>query len=45
MSDATVVGVIVSGTGGVWQVRTQTGELVDAAMRGRLKKSNSGKRA
>ncbi len=44
MSDATVVGVIVSGTGGVWQVRTLTGELVDAAMRGRLKKSNSGKR-
>jgi ribosome biogenesis GTPase len=45
VSDASDVGVIVSGTGGVWQVRTKTGELVDAALRGRLKKSNSGKRA
>jgi len=45
VSDATIVGVIVSGTGGVWQVRTKAGQLVDAALRGRLKKSNSGKRA
>ena len=45
MSDATDLGVVVSGTGGVWQVRTTGGQLVDAALRGRLKKSNSGKRA
>jgi ribosome biogenesis GTPase len=38
-------GVVLSGTGGVWQVRTDDGETVDAALRGRLKKSNSGKRA
>jgi ribosome biogenesis GTPase len=44
MTDAAAVGVVVSGTGGVWQIRTTTGQLVDAAMRGRLKKSNSGKR-
>lgn len=40
-----VHGVVMGGTGGVWQVRTATGETVDASMRGRLKKSNSGKRA
>jgi ribosome biogenesis GTPase len=40
-----VRGVVVSGTGGVWQVRTDAGEMVVASMRGRLKKSNSGKRA
>jgi ribosome biogenesis GTPase len=45
VSDAAVLGVIVSGTGGVWQVRLNTGDMVDAALRGRLKKSNSGKRA
>ena len=45
MTDATVRGVVVGGTGGVWQVRTEGGQTVDAALRGRLKKSNSGKRA
>jgi ribosome biogenesis GTPase len=40
-----MVGVVVSGTGGVWQIRTPQGQTVDAALRGRLKKSNSGKRA
>jgi ribosome biogenesis GTPase len=40
-----VRGVVVGGTGGVWQVRTDAGEMVAASMRGRLKKSNSGKRA
>lgn len=40
-----VRGVVLGGTGGVWQVRTSGGETVDAALRGRLKKSNSGKRA
>ncbi|HEX4681701.1 MAG TPA: ribosome small subunit-dependent GTPase A [Gemmatimonadaceae bacterium] len=38
-------GVVLGGTGGVWQIRTDDGETVDAALRGRLKKSNSGKRA
>jgi ribosome biogenesis GTPase len=45
VSDETDVGVVVSGTGGVWQVRTKAGQVIDAALRGRLKKSNSGKRA
>ncbi|MGH7616744.1 MAG: ribosome small subunit-dependent GTPase A [Gemmatimonadaceae bacterium] len=40
-----VRGVVIGGTGGVWQVRTDAGETVSASMRGRLKKSNSGKRA
>jgi ribosome biogenesis GTPase len=39
-----VRGVVLSGTGGAWQVRTESGETLDASMRGRLKKSNSGKR-
>jgi ribosome biogenesis GTPase len=44
VTDDVVRGVVLGGTGGVWQVRTQNGETVDAALRGRLKKSNSGKR-
>jgi ribosome biogenesis GTPase len=40
-----VRGVVLSGTGGVWQVRTETGETIEASLRGRLKKSDSGKRA
>jgi ribosome biogenesis GTPase len=31
-------GVVMSGTGGVWQVRTTGGEILDVSMRGRLKK-------
>jgi ribosome biogenesis GTPase len=42
---AEVSGVVLSGTGGVWQVRLDGGETIDANLRGRLKKSNSGKRA
>lgn len=45
MNDVSARGVVVGGTGGVWQVRTDGGQIVDAALRGRLKKSNSGKRA
>src|SRR3954470_23948159 len=45
VADATASGVVMSGTGGVWQVRLSDGRTVDASMRGRLKKSNSGKRA
>lgn len=44
MSEELVHGVVLSGTGGVWQVRADTGETVDAALRGRLKKSSSGRR-
>lgn len=40
-----VHGVVMGGTGGVWRVRTVDGRTLDASMRGRLKKSNSGKRA
>jgi len=36
---------VLSGTGGIWRVRTEDGETVDASLRGRLKKSNSGRRA
>jgi ribosome biogenesis GTPase / thiamine phosphate phosphatase len=39
-----VQGVVVGGTGGVWRVRTERGETIDASLRGRLKKSNSGRR-
>ena len=38
-------GVVVGGTGGVWRVRTERGETIDASLRGRLKKSNAGRRA
>jgi len=31
-------GVVVSGTGGIWQVRTDGGTTVEASLRGRLKK-------
>ncbi len=45
VSEQIMHGVVVGGTGGIWQVRTDDGRTVDAALRGRLKKSNSGKRA
>jgi ribosome biogenesis GTPase / thiamine phosphate phosphatase len=38
-------GVILCGTGGVWRVRTQRGDEVDASLRGRLKKADVGRRA
>src|SRR5215472_6382105 len=37
-------GVVLEGTGGVWRVRTDAGETIDASLRGRLKKSDSGRR-
>ena len=37
-------GVVLEGTGGVWRVRTDAGETVEASLRGRLKKSNAGRR-
>ena len=36
--------VVLEGTGGVWRVRTDAGETLDASLRGRLKKSDAGKR-
>ena len=38
-------GVVLSGTGGIWRVRRDDGVTVEASLRGRVKKSNSGKRA
>lgn len=37
-------GVVLEGTGGVWRVRTDAGETIDASLRGRLKKSDAGRR-
>jgi ribosome biogenesis GTPase len=36
---------VLSGTGGVWQVRTADGELREVSLRGRLKKADTGRRA
>ncbi len=38
-------GVVLSGTGGIWRVQRDGGVVVEASLRGRVKKSNSGKRA
>ena len=38
-------GVVLSGTGGVWRVRRDEGTIVEASLRGRVKKSNAGRRA
>src|SRR5205085_5421149 len=38
-------GVVLGGTGGAWRVRADDGETVVASMRGRLKKSDEGRRA
>lgn len=37
-------GVVLGGTGGVWRVRCDDGPVVEATLRGRLKKSNAGRR-
>ena len=34
---APIRGIVLSGTGGIWQVRTEAGETRDASLRGRLK--------
>ena len=46
MSDAppTLGGTVLSGTGGVWRVLGDDGEVRDASLRGRLKKSGEGRR-
>jgi ribosome biogenesis GTPase len=38
-------GVVLSGTGGIWRVRRDDGDVVEASLRGRVKKSNAGRRA
>jgi ribosome biogenesis GTPase len=38
-------GLVLSGTGGVWRVERPDRSIVEATLRGRVKKSNSGKRA
>jgi ribosome biogenesis GTPase len=38
-------GIVLSGTGGVWRVRREDGSVVEASLRGRVKKSSSGRRA
>lgn len=38
-------GIVSSGTGGVWRVLADDGDVVEAVMRGRLKKSDTGMRA
>ena len=43
MSDSPL-GTILGGTGGVWRVRTDEGAELDASLRGRLKKSDYGRR-
>ena len=44
-SAAAEQGVVLSGTGGVWRVRRDEGTIVEASLRGRVKKSNAGRRA
>jgi ribosome biogenesis GTPase len=39
VSDGPVQGVVLSGTGGRWQVRTDAGDTVECVLRGRLKVS------
>jgi ribosome biogenesis GTPase len=41
----TIRGTVLTGTGGVWRVRTDGGETIDASLRGRLKKADVGRRA
>src|SRR3954469_7502271 len=37
--------ILLSGAGGVWRVRRADGSVVEASLRGRVKKSNAGRRA
>ena len=45
MSSTPREGIVASGTGGVWRVLVDDGSEVDAVLRGRLKKSDTGRRA
>jgi len=44
-SDPTRLGVVLSGTGGIWRVQRDDGDVIEASLRGRVKKANSGRRA
>jgi ribosome biogenesis GTPase len=41
----TIRGTVLTGTGGVWRVRTDSGETIEASLRGRLKKADMGRRS
>lgn len=41
--DTVVLGRVLSGTGGIWRVRRSDGEVIDAALRGRLKRHDDAK--
>ena len=45
MTRSPQIGLVASGTGGVWRVLSEDGAEVEAVLRGRLKKSNAGRRA
>jgi ribosome biogenesis GTPase len=45
MIGTTALGVVAGGTGGVWRVITDDGVELDASMRGRLKKADTGRRS
>jgi ribosome biogenesis GTPase len=38
-------GIVLSGTGGIWRVRRSDASVIEASLRGRVKKSNAGRRA
>lgn len=44
-SDTVVNGVVLGGTGGIWRVLGDDGVVREASLRGRLKKSDEGRRA
>lgn len=45
MQTSELQGVVLSGTGGIWRVRRDDGTVVEASLRGRVKKSNAGRRS
>lgn len=45
MTSEPLIGVVTQGTGGVWRVRTPDGRVHEVSLRGRLKKSDTGRRA
>ena len=45
MNEGPLTGTVLSGTGGVWRVLGDDGAVREASLRGRLKKSNEGRRA
>ena len=45
MSPGRTHGIVLRGTGGAWQIRTDTGETLSASLRGRLKQGESEKLA